>query len=881
MAPHWPLAQSQQAPQSQPRSTPARLLSSSLQRKRPSPLALSAQLAISTAALWCLATGSMPVLAQGTAAAAQSQPYAIPAGSLDSVLSRFLLQSGALLAVNPELTQNLHSHGVQGTLSVAAALAQLLAGTGLEAVPDANGGYVLRPVAARVGSGNESGTALPEVVVTAARQNESTEDSGSYAAQAVAVGNKTAESLRGTPRSISVMTRQQLDDQQIHSVDSALEQMSGVTVIPGSGLKSSQYYARGHQITNFTVDGSPGASYHANDTTVNAGMAKYDNIQLMRGPDGLFSGSGGPSGTINMVRKRPTDQFRLAGTTSIGRWSNYYGDLDVGGPLNEAGSLRGRFVAAHNDREYFFDGAHRQISTVYGILEADLTPDTVLSFGGSYDRDGGSGRGTAPGFPRYSNGAVLPFPRNQGYASWAFADSDSKNVFSSLEHSFNSDWTSRVNVSHTLSRVKTNSNSYIGQVNPLTNQGAQVFPGSWAESDFTTTTGDAYLSGRFDALGREHKVLVGADYRHSNGKYWLFGATATAQPIIDWSDINPDVLIPWNERGAPGTINSGKTKQKGLYANLKSQIWGPVHAVIGGRYASYEFVSFSRQAAEAFDPKLTNKTSNIFTPYYALTWDLNNTWTTYISAARGYQDQSNYYTSALEPLSPSTSRSYEWGIKGELMDGRLNASAAIYRSTRDNYAVRESTATDFDIPGRSCCWRGDGQFLAQGIELDIGGEIAPGWQVSGGYTYDDNKTEYGSADGQRFASYTPKHILRLWTSYALQNQLSGWKIGGGVRAQTSFFRNGSVTTWNPTGGADGTGAFDGPSETYAFTEPGRAIWSSFIEYRFNRNWAAALNIDNLFDKTYFQSVGDTRNWYNDGSFYGEPRNIRFTIRGTF
>ncbi|THU05092.1 TonB-dependent siderophore receptor [Lampropedia puyangensis] len=859
--------------------------------KRPSPQHASA-LALTPSAIavamylglaGTLVLGSVaasPVAAQ-TATPAATQRYAIAAGSLESVLTQFLSQSGVLLAADPQLTQGVQSPGLQGSYDVRTALASLLNGTGLQAVPDANGGYALRLLTNTSNASHGSGTALPEVVVTAANLGEATEGSNSYVAQAVAVGNKTAQSLRETPRSISVLTRQQLNDQQIQNVDSALEQMSGVTVIPGSGLKSSQYYARGHQITNFSVDGSPGASYHANDTTVNAGMAKYDNIQLMRGPDGLFSGSGGPSGTINMVRKRPTDQFRLTGTGSIGRWSNYYGDIDVGGPLNEAGTLRGRFVAAHNDREYFYDGAHRQISTLYGIVEADITPDTVLSFGASFDREGGSGRSTPPGFPRYSNGVPLPVPRSQGYTSWSFADSESKNAFATLEHSFNADWKARVNASHTVSEVNTNSSSYVGSVNPITGLGAQMFPGSWAESDFTTTTGDAYVSGRFNALGRQHQVLVGGDYRHSNGKYWLFSSTATQQPITDWSYVDPNALLPHNSQGNPGTIASGKTKQIGLYANLKSQIYGPLHAVIGGRYASYEYVSFNRQATEAFNPKTTNKSNSIFTPYYALTLDLSDTWTTYFSTSRGYQDQSNYYTADLEPLSPSTSRSYELGIKGELLDGRLNASAAVYRSTRDNYAVRESTATDFDVPGRSCCWRGDGKFLAQGIELDIGGEVAPGWQVSGGYTFDDNKTEYGSADGQRFASYTPKHILRLWTSYQLREQLSGWKIGGGVRAQTNFFRNGTVSTWNPTGGTDGTGAFDGPSETYAFTEPGRAIWSTFVEYRFNRNWTAALNIDNLFDKTYFQSVGDTRNWYNDGSFYGEPRNVRFTIRGTF
>ena len=827
---------------------------------------------------WLAAAAAAAVLSMASVQAQSGTPqrvvpYAIPAQSLAQTVNRLAQESGVAVAADANLLAGHTAGAISGELTLEQALEKALQGSGLVAVQNGSSWTIVRATA---NAATSSAAALPEVTVSATRWGESTEGTGSYTPQAVAAGSKVAQSARETARSISVLTRQQLDDQKIHSVDEAMEQMSGVTVVQGSGLKASQYYARGHQITNFTVDGSPAASYHSNDTTVNSGMVKYDNVQLVRGPDGLFSGNGGPSGTINFVRKRPTDEWRIAGTASVGRWSNYYTDIDVGGPLNEAGSLRGRVVAAHNDRKYFFKGAHRKINSIYGILEMDLLPTTMLSFGGSIDRDRGSGRGTPPGFPRYSNGVPLPVPRDQGYAKWSHTDTESKNVFASLDHAFNDQWKGRFSTSYTDSDVETNASSYVGQVNPITGLGAQMFPGSWGESKFNTITADAYVHGNFEVLGRKQQLLVGADYRHSNGKYALFGATAKSVDINDWGFVDPDALIPWNERGAPSNINSGKTKQKGIYANLKSQIYGPVSLVLGGRYATYEYVSFSRKPDQAFNPTLTNKTNNIFTPYYALMWDINDTWTTYLSTSGGYQDQSDKFSAGFVPLSPSKSRSYELGIKGELWDGKLQTSAAVYHSKRNNFAIRDSVNTEFDVPGRSCCWLGDGRFLSQGVEFDVGGEVLPGWQVSGGYTYDDNKTDYGSDKGERFASYTPKHILRVWSSYQFRDQLAGWKVGGGMRAQSSFFRSGNVSTWN----ADKQD-FSGPSESFAFTEPGRAIWSAFVEYRFNRHWTAALNIDNLFDKTYFQSVGDTRNWFNDGSFYGEPRNVRFTVRGSF
>lgn len=834
-----------------------------------------------------LALPAHQAVAADTVAQSAALSYALSAGPLEDVLSRFAAQTGTPLSFDPALVAGKHSEGLHGPYSVAAGFAALLAGSGLEAVPgnsgSADGGdrnYTLRK---RLQDG--AAATLPTVNVAAGAllggDASRTENTGTYTAQAISAGSKQEQSLREIPRSISVMTRQQLDDQQITALDAAMEQLPGVTLIPGSGYNASAYYTRGYQITSFLVDGAPAAAYNSNDTTLNAGMARYDSVQLLRGPDAMFSGNGAPSGSVNLVRKKPLSAFQFKTNLSAGRWNNLLADADLTGPLTASGHLRGRLVAAHNDREYFFDGAHRKLSSLYGVIDLDLGPRTLLSLGISHDRERGSGRGTPPGFPRYANGVPLPVPRSQGYTRWSFSESDSTQVFATLEHAFNDRWQGRLNLSHTDSSLASNVSSYVGQADPLTGLGSQIYPGTWAEGDFRTHAADAYLSGDFDWLGRRHRIVVGADYRDSRAQLDQFGGTASATSITDWSHVDPDALIPSNARGTPNWISATETRQTGLYANGKFQLLGPLSLVLGGRYATYRNINNSRTPSAPSAPLISNKSDDIFTPYYALTFDFSERWTGFFTVAESYQDQSNYYTASHKPLDPTTGQSFELGLKGELMNGRLNANATLYRSKRDNFAVRESVATDFDVPGRSCCWRGDGEFLAQGVELDLSGELAPGWQINAGYTFDDNKTEYGDNKGERYASYTPKHILRLWSAFQLRGDLSAWKVGGGMKTQSGFFRSGTVTTWNPTGGKDGSGAFDGPAEAYKFREPGRAIWNAFVEYRIDKHWSAALNVDNLFDKRYFQSVGDTRNWYGDGSFYGEPRNLRLTLRGSF
>lgn len=340
-----------------------------------------------------------------------------------------------------------------------------------------------------------------------------------------------------------------------------------------------------------------------------------------------------------------------------------------------------------------------------------------------------------------------------------------------------------------------------------------------------------------------------------------------------------------------GWDNTSEEKQQGVYAYGHFQIHGPLKLVLGGRYSTLKAYNTGTNGLPLPDGSCeswattcnapinvkTNDNSGIFTPYVGLLYDFSQHWSAYITRAESYEDQSNYYTQGFTSLDPTEGESWEAGIKGEHANGRLNSNITFYRTERNNYRVLIGSDDNFSMAGRECCYRGDGEFLAQGVELDISGALTANWQINAGYTYDDNKTEYGANDGKRYASYAPKHIFRLWSSYQFDGALNKLRVGGGVQSQSGFFRSGTVRSWNPTGGLNGQGAFDGPSVAYTFDEPGRALWNGFAEYRIDQHWSVGLNVNNLFDRKYYQTVGTT----TGNNSYGMPRSWALTLRGGF
>ncbi len=801
-----------------------------------------------------MASGGIASAQQAAQPAAARPAHDIPAGALGPALSRYAAESGITLSFEPALAEGRSTAGLRGSYALSDGFARLLAGTGLEAVPRAGGGYTLRQAAARAtpaAAADSDATTLSEVRVTAqAERSAVTEGSGSYTSRIVTVG-KGEQTLKEIPQSVTVVTRQKMDDQNLTTIDSVLANATGITMY-NSPMGGRYVYSRGFMADTYQFDGVNRAFYYPQANNFTSNTAMLDRVEIVRGATGLLQGAGTPSATINMVRKRPLAEKQLQLSASAGSWNNYRTEVDATGPLNEAGTLRGRAVVSFDDRDYFYDVAKSRTGVLYGVLEYDIAPQTRLTVGASQEK-----LRSVPffhGLPRYNTGADIRLDRSTFLgANWNRWNSEQTSVFTELAHRFNDDWTLKATATYTREKHHIKYMYSDGAINPATLAGSTTFSGLF---DFETDNKgiDLSLDGKFDAFGRRHSVSLGAN----TGRMTNDGDFGLISLGVRNNVFNPNRLVAqpgtaeFLARRYRGAATITEMKQSGAYGVARFSVSDPLTLVLGARVTNYDWRSRYRDTGEVYiDPY---RSHGVVTPYGGLIYALNNQWSAYVSYADIFQPQ-NSVTAAGAVLDPIKGKNYEAGLKGELMDGRLNASFAVFRIDQNNRAEQDMVNP---CSVGSYCYVSSGRVRSQGIDAEISGEIARGWQIFGGYTLNSFRYLNNTSNaGVAFAStYTPKHILRLWTDYRLPGALNAWTVGGGVNFQTESSRTtGSIKV----------------------AQPSYAVWTARVSYQIDRNWSLALNVSNLFDKTYYQTVG-APGW---GNFYGEPRNTTLTLRGRF
>lgn len=791
----------------------------------------------------------LPGQAQTTAPQAAKRAYDIPAGPLGTVLSRFAGAAGVVLSFDAGLTAGRESRGLQGSYGIDEGFARLLGGSGLEAVPQGNG-YLLR----RVSLPPSGEATLAALTVTAARDGSGgTERSGSYTTPAVSRGKGLT--LRETPQSVSVMTQQRIEDQGLTSLNEVLDQATGVTT--GStwfGSTEKTFYSRGFAISNVQIDGvTAGAAGLGYELHTN--LLAYDHVALLRGADGLYAGTGEPGGTVSLARKRAPGTLQINAELNAARWNQYQGTIDVGGPLAFDGRVRGRLLASRRSAESFMDKVDSDMSFVYGTLEADITDSTLLVVGASREELGGTP--FIYGLPRYANGDDIGLARSTAYtARWANHDAKTTEVFGRIEQKLWGDW--QLNAS---AYRNTSEETYVyplvyGAVSPDTGEGMVWHNGGYVYERGNTSM-DLNASGSFALFGRRHKLLLGIDrLRTSPRTNW--------NSLSDWGNgtlslHDGEDMLDGVRPAAFGFANPayGSNEQRGLYGRLQLSLTDRLTMIVGARRGSFENVRGQNYYKE----------SGIVTPYGALLYDIDERWTVYGSTTDIYKSQANLLKGPLPgtPLDPIEGRNHELGLKGELFDGRLSASLAIYRIERDGQATSDPAYPSTALPqGHSCCHVDDGRITSKGFDAEVSGEVLPDLQLTAGYTFNSNRNDVTSV---RYHTVTPRHLFKLWGNW--KPQAGPWSVGGGVTAQSRHYVSGTVNALDPA-----TGEFDGPSQEFAFTQGGYAIWSLRIGYQLHQNASLAVNINNVFDKTYYKHVGNTIG----GNWYGEPRNAIVSLR---
>lgn len=681
---------------------------------------------------------------------------------------------------------------------------------------------------------------LPTVTVISNQLGEVTEGSGSYTPGTIATATRMVLTPRETPQSISVVTRQKMDDFNLTSIDQVMEHTPGISIVTYDSERT-EYYARGFAIQNFQYDGIPmmrDSAYSAGNTL--SDMAIYDRVEVLKGATGLLTGSGTPGATINLIRKKPTRDFRGHASISAGSWSNYRTEVDVGGALNESGSVRARGVAAYQDKDSFMDRYSRKTATLYGIVEMDLTPRTLLTLGGDAQNNRPV-NSTWGGIPLLNaDGQFNDMPRSHNNGTrWSRWDQYTRTAFATLEHSFSNGWVAKAQFNHQINGYNANLGAAAaGFPNPADGSGVSLWRGQYIGRT-TSNALDAYASGPFSLGGREHELVLGASVarRHwKNDGYWQLPADDVST-VNDYYHWNGDSRLPvWG--ASPDYVNSEVTKEQGFYTAARWNLAADLKLITGGRWSNY------RNQVQG------QRETGVFVPYVGAIYDLNGNYSVYASYTSIFSPQSKQNESG-KALDPLRGNNAEVGVKAAFMDGRLNASAALFQLQQDNFGIETGGLT----PGGATAYRAVDGVRTRGFEAEISGQITPAWQLQAGFSHAISRDQ-----GKRVATLTPSNQFSLHTSYRLDGPLSGLTVGGGARWQDKTW--GDIST--PSGG------------TAVHTVKGYWLLDMMARYEFSKQLSATVNVRNLLDKKYYTifSYYSTYTW-------GEPRSVNVSLNYKF
>ncbi len=655
-----------------------------------------------------------------------------------------------------------------------------------------------------------------------------------------------------------MVTRQQIDDQGAQNISDVLRNTPGVS---GQVYDSdrTEFSSRGMVITNYQYDGINTVYDGVYDEGVShVDMATYDRVEVLKGATGLMTGSGDPSATVNLIRKKPTAQFQASLTGSAGSWDNYRGEGDISGPLNDSGSVRGRFVGARQDRQSYQDHYQLNKDVWYGILEADLSPDTLLTVG--IDQQTTTPRGTSwTGNPVYfADGGRTNFSRsfNPG-ADWSRRDFQSRTYFASLEQALANDWSLKLSLNQMQSDHDTRLASASGG-NPdrASGEGMFFYWGRW-EGHRVQNSADLSLSGPFSLLGREHDLVVGFNSSNSRQTGATYDTSAFAMvpgSIYDWRGHIERPDFPKN-----GKYEQNK-RQNGAYVATRLKPMDDLSIILGTRVSTFKYdddYNYDGLSPTFQDSRAGYRQHGVVTPYAGAVYDLDDTWSVYASYTSIYQPQTNKDANGAT-LDPVEGDSYEAGLKAAFLGGKLNASVALFRIEQDN--VAESIGTN-PVTNEGIYKATDGA-TTKGLEVEVAGEPLEGWNLSAGYTYARTR----DADEQRIFGFPmsttkPEHLVRLFSTYRLSGVLDKVTVGGGVNWQSAFYGN----IYSPTEG-----------DYTRIKQGGYTLVELMSRYQYDEHLSFTLNANNVFDKRYLSGLGNF-----DTTYYGEPRNLMVTTRWEF
>ena len=678
---------------------------------------------------------------------------------------------------------------------------------------------------------NES-TQLETITVQAEEENPAvTEGTKSYTAKSASTSTKLNLSLRETPQSVKVLTREYLDDANINSFQDMLNSVTGVTT---NRWDERQYpTARGFDVDYYLFDGVPSSSEL--DIASDPDLSMYDRVELVKGANGLMTGAGNPSIAINMVRKHANSK-ELTGTlsSSYGSWNAWNSMADISAPLNADGTVRGRVVVKHESTDSFADLYEKENNLFYGVLDADLTDSTYVSVGASYQELDRSGIkwGGLPAF--YNDGSLTDFDRDLTVTSdWTYWNTNTTTAFAQFKQKLFNDITLNVNYDYREIDAET-ALLYLWSesVDKTTNSSGGLYP--YTDTSKTTqNNADVYISAPFTLGGLQQEVVAGFMYNQSELTDRYYGSPTLDNGTIDFNNFTPSKII--------GSINnnvanpSNKTTQTGAYLAGKFTLLEPLKLVTGVRVSNWEY--------ESEDGNGNRKYNNKVTPYAGLIYDFLEDYSWYASYTEIFKPE-NKQDANQQYLDPREGKSYETGLKGEFFDKQLNASMSVFLTQQDNVAEKIGSIKIGDE--FKDVYSSTDSVESKGFEIELDGKITNNWDMSFGVAHFNAE----DANGKKVQTTAARTSANLFTKYTLDK----WSLGGGLNYKSEAYKDEAAGR---------------------ITQDAYVLANLMAAYQVDQNIKLQLNVNNLFDEKYYEGLG------KNSMVYGAPRNATLTFRYQF
>lgn len=699
-------------------------------------------------------------------------------------------------------------------------------------------------------SAQNNTTALEPVIVNEDRADEFSEGSGKYNTSASRSATGLRLSNQETPQAINVITSQQIRDQRIDTTKSALQNGIGISVERQDGPRYS-ISSRGHEINNYQFDGM--------QTNVKSDMGDligdsilYDRIEIVRGANSLMGGLGSPGASVNMVRKHAnSDKRETSLDLGVGRYKERDASLDHTQPLSSDGKIRGRLILHHNRKNTFMDREKQENNTIYGIIDADITPKDTLSLGFSQEnrelRE--SIWGGLPDF--YDDGSAITWPRNANPTpKWSNWDSSSKVAFIESTNDINKDLTVSTKAGHRTTKSKPKL-FYIGENSVTQEEGITGAPSGIGSYDYHHKQDylQVQADGKFQAWQKTHEFMFGIAYSKTKIRELTFNAEDDGIASLEDYDIwAGDFPEPQWGTDSTYTTSTNDTKLS-IFGSSRLRIDDNLALIMGGRLSNWKYQDSSDVGHSSID----FRKNGVWTPYTGITYDLTPHDTLYASYTDIFDHQTEKNINS-ELIGPSRGKSYELGWKGSYDSDNLQSQLSFFRSKQDNLAQDSGESIPGSSPPETAYYAIQGAKV-KGFEVQVDGDITTAWKISAGYT----QWKGEDAEGNAINTNTPRRQFTLFSTHDLSRHLSGLTIGAGIRWQGRTYMSVKHAS---------------SDKTLEYSQGSYSIVDLMANYQIDKRTSLQVNATNILDKKFTEMNVNQH-------LYGEPFILKASIRHRF